>query len=501
MFIQLPPHKAGPLYRQVFEALRNAIVQGELPPARRLPATRELAQQLAVSRNTVNTAYDMLQAEGYIEAKAGSGFYVCQVNVCEVSDTPIASGSSTVPTPRASAGKSLSSRGEFLAQASRPVPTPSNPAFQPGLPDLQAFPFQQWNHCVQTALRNPIHNLLNYQDQGGLFRLKTALRDYLKLSRGVRCETENIIIVNGSQAGLDLVARLLVDPGDRIAVEEPGYLGARDGFLAAGADLVAIPVDMEGLQVAALQSATAKRLIKLAYTTPSYQFPTGATMSLGRRLELLQWADQHNSFIIEDDYDSEFRFSGRPLSCLQGLDQQQRVIYMGTFSKVLFPGLRMGYLVVPGQLGGAFAMALRKTGQDASLLLQAVVAEFIEKGYFASHLRKMRKLYGEKQRALVKLAQQHLSEWLDVQPTAAGMQLACWFKNQGHKKHRGKGTIDEEKLLNDARANDIVLASLSRYYRNKPTRMGLYLGYAGVPLNEMKRNVSLLKKLLYNASS
>ena len=480
MLIPLNTASKVPLYQQVFTALRQAIVQRELAGGEQLPPSRELAHTLALSRNTINTAYDMLCAEGYVSAKRGSGYYVSPdlpdsgINFDVNGNQPKSTTSQLV----------FSKRGQYLARPTRPVPSTLNPAFQPGLPDLAEFPFHLWRRCVNQSLKTGDIGLYKYSDQGGYRPLKKALRDYLAQSRGVKCTAEQIVIVNGSQAGLDLITRLLIDDGDNIAIEEPGYLGARDGFLAAGATLVPVPVDDEGLDVNLLKRSRKK--IRLVYTTPSYQFPLGVTMSSARRLALLTWAEQKNAFIIEDDYDSEYRYRGRPLSSLQGLDAGERVIYFGTFSKVMFPGLRMGYLVVPPSLAEGFAKALRKTGQDTPLQLQAAVTTFIEQGYFASHIRRMRTLYGEKQRLLVEAMQTHLADVFDIQATEAGMQLPVFYKRN----------INERNLVNKAKEMGLTLTPLANYHLNQPTRPGLYLGYAGVPKNGIKKAVQQLQSLL-----
>lgn len=494
--LSLRPNLIGPLYRQVYETLRVAIIEGTLKAQQRLAASRELASQLGVSRNTVNTAYDMLQAEGYIESRPGSGFYVTEI---EAKLIRLPQQQSQYPAITVEA--SLSQRGQQLAKASRPVPDISNSAFQPGLPDLNHFPYKAWRRCLQKAAGSMNPSLMQYQDQGGLPELKLALKDYLCMSRGLKCDVQQIIIVNGSQAGLDLISRMCINPGEHIAIENPGYLGAKDGFSAAGAKLIPVNIDDQGIQINLLQQLSRDIRIRLAYVTPSYQFPSGMIMSASRRMELLQWAAKENAFIIEDDYDSELRYSGQPLSSLQGLDERGRVIYLGTFSKVMFPGLRLGYLVLPQQLASAFTLALRKTGQDSPLLLQAAMAEFILAGHFSSHLRKMRKLYGQKQQLFVELTKKHLSDLLEVEATEAGMQLACYYK-QG---------IDEAKLLQLASQKDVVLAPLSRYYHLSDSspdsedpnaqKAGLFLGYAGVALEEMETNILRLKDIINKCRS
>lgn len=483
MDIALSPEARGPLYRRLFETLRHAIVDGSLPPASRLPATRQLASQLDMSRNTVNTAYDMLAAEGYVVARTGSGFYVT---------TELPEQGVEIPgADRQSADRSgdserpgLSRRGRRLALASRPVPGTPGPAFQRGLPALDEFPFRQWQQHLARHSRGGDRALLTYRDDGGLPALKSALRDYLQVARGVRCDPEQVVIVSGGQAALDLLARMLVDAGEPVAIEEPGYLGARDALLAAGADLRPTPVDEDGLCVERLDPD-----VRLVYVTPSYQFPLGVTLSGARRLQLLQWAAARNACIIEDDYDSEFRFAGKPLSCMQGLDTAGRVAYVGTFSKVMYPALRLGYMVVPTWLAPACGAALRKTGQDTPLVIQAAMADFIRSGQFAAHIRRMRRCYADRQALFVSLARRHLAGLLDVMPTHAGMQLVGYL---------GTG-IDEVRVPSLAASRRLDVGSLSAYYLAGRGRPGIFLGYAGIPEREMETAILTLREVLLEA--
>lgn len=477
----------GPVYRRLFETLREAILANALEPGDRLPSTRGLSRQTSVSRNTVNTAYEMLEAEGYVVSRRGSGFFVSRT----LPDHAVGREAlGEVPRDRPQARKSLSDRGEHLARRSRPVPAAADPAFAPGLPALDRFPHRQWQQHLARRASAPDDRLLCYQDQGGLAELRTALRDYLRLSRGVRCDAEQIIVVSGGQAALDLTARLVVDEGDRVVIEEPGYLGARDALLAAGASLVPVDVDREGIRVDRLPRDD----VELVYVTPSYQFPLGVTLSASRRIALLQWAGDSDAYIIEDDYDSEFRYRGRPLSSLQGLDDTGRVIYVGTFSKVMFPSLRLGYIVVPPHLAESFKAALRKTGQDAPLLIQAAMADFIEAGHFTSHIRRMRKLYAERQEMLVDHARRHLSDYLSVEATDAGMQLPARFVRD----------IDEAVLARIGEAEGLALSLLSRYYIDErpdgSSPPGLFLGYAGIPEHAMAPAILRLRAVLERSS-
>ncbi len=479
MQIALLPDTGSPLYRQLFDTLRRAILEGALRPGERLSPTRDLARDMSLSRNTVCAAYDMLQAEGYVSSRRGAGFFVVDV----VPETPVGP---SCPAKLAPTVRGLSRRGAVLASATRPVPKQTNPAFQRGLPALDEFPFQVWHRHLAKYSRGPAPALMRYQDDGGLIALKEALQEYLGLSRGVRCEANQVIIVAGGQAALDLATRLLVDEGDSVAIEEPGYLGARDALLAAGANLQPVPVDQDGLRVSDMPDEA-----RLAYVTPSYQFPLGVTMSAARRLELLQWATQQDAYVIEDDYDSEFRFSGRPLSCLQGLDDGGRVIYVGTFSKVMYPALRLGYIVAPAHLAASFAAALRKTGQDAPLLIQAAMADFIRSGHFASHIRRMRTLYAARQTLFMELVERHLSKWLLVRPTEAGMQLACYFTQP----------VDESHLAIASREAGIDIGLLSGYYLGDCPCPGLFMGYSGVAEKDMEANVLTLRDAFMRTGS
>ncbi|MCB1692778.1 MAG: PLP-dependent aminotransferase family protein [Pseudomonadales bacterium] len=471
MQLDIDPDSTSPLYRQLFERIRQSIHDGNLVPGSRLPASRELAGELAISRNTVNSAYDLLVAEGYVDARRGAGYFVARRLPDMVPRAALSEAGEARET-----GRGVSRRGEHLAKASRPV-TDAGPAFQRGLPALDRFPFRQWQAHLDRHSRRPDFRLLRYQDEGGLHELKRALHAYLTRYRGVRADPDQIIIVTGGQAALDLIARLIVDEGDQVAIEEPGYLGARDALLAAGATLMPVPVDDEGICADLIEPGA-----RLVYTTPSYQFPLGVTLSAARRIALLNWAADHDGYIIEDDYDSEFRFRGRPLSCLQGMDQGGRVIYMGTFSKVMFPALRLGYIVSPRHLAGSFAAALRKTGQDAPLVLQAAMADFIDSGQFASHIRRMRNLYRDRQARFVTLARQYLGHLLDVRATDAGMQLAAPFKV----------ALDPERVRRSALAHELDVGLLSSCYLGRPVIDGLFLGYAGVPEEEVE---SALRRL------
>jgi GntR family transcriptional regulator/MocR family aminotransferase len=326
--------------------------------------------------------------------------------------------------------------------------------------------------------------LLNYSDPAGHYPLRESVAAYLQTSRGVVCTPEQVIITTGSQQGLDLAARLLLDPGEAVWVEDPGYLGARGAFLAAGARVVAVGVDREGLDVAAGRRLEPRA--RLAYVTPSHQYPLGVTLSLRRRLELLEWASEHSAWIVEDDYDSEYRYRGRPLAALQGLDRQGRVIYVGTFSKVMMPGLRLGYLVVPPDLVEAFVAGRALMDRHPPGPVQAVLAEFIREGHFVRHIKRTRLLYAERQEALIQALRRHFGGWLEVEGAEAGLHLAAWLPPG----------IDDQEASRLAAEQGIEALPLSAYSLCRLPRGGLMLGYAAFTPAELAEGVAALREAL-----
>lgn len=425
LLVPVDPEASRPLHRQVYDGLRAAIVDGRLAAGARLPSTRALAAELGVARNTVTAAFEQLRAEGYVSGRSGGGTRVRDVlpeRLLSVRGTPVRMRK---PATGEDAAPPISRRGAELVQAARLFPANEIPAeaFRMGTPALDEFPVALWARLVAHRWKRPPP--LGMSGAAGYRPLREAVAAYVSAARGVRCGWEQVVIVNGSQHGLDLAARLLLDPGDAAWIEDPGYPGARTALAAAGARLVPVPVDGEGLRVDEGRRLAPRA--RLAYVTPSHQFPLGAVMSPRRRLELLEWARQAGAWVIEDDYDSEFRYAGRPLPSLQGLDAHGRVLYLGTFSKTLFPALRLGYLVLPDALVDAFA-AVRSLGdRHPPVVDQAVVADFVAEGHFARHLRRMRTLYAERQQALVYAAHRDLAGLLDVPPDGAGMHLVGWL--------------------------------------------------------------------------
>jgi GntR family transcriptional regulator/MocR family aminotransferase len=483
--VMLDPDASVPLYRQVYEGFRAAILRHQLSSGARLPSTRTLARELGISRYTVVEAFQQLLTEGYIEGQAGSGTYVTRT-IPEELLHPLRPHSAASPPPEHGP---LSQRsvvqgklGWHLIYARR-AQHRSGLAFQVGLPALDAFPETFWGQLVARHARLSTSLFRAYQDPAGYRPLREAIAAYLGMARGVTCTAEQVIVVSGAQQGIGLSAQVLLNPGDAAWVEEPGYFGTKGALLGAGAHLVPVPVDAEGLDVAT--GKTRCPTARLACVTPSHQFPLGMTMSLPRRLALLAWAHEAGAWILEDDYDSEYRYVGKPLTALQGLDRSGRVIYVGTFSKVLFPALRVGYVVVPPDLVEAFLAARLFLDMHSPWLEQAVLAEFMAAGHFARHVRRMRTLYAERQEALVEAARP-LAGTLDVEPAETGMHLLGWLP---------EGSDDQEvaRLLE---RQQVFARPLSNFFLEAPTRHALLLGYAAVPIPAIQEGVRRLTTAL-----
>ncbi|MBQ5941470.1 MULTISPECIES: PLP-dependent aminotransferase family protein [unclassified Massilia] len=442
-----------PLRERVCAALRGAIRRGELAQGARLPSTRMLAADLAISRVTAEAAYAQLEAEGYVTRRVGHGTVV-SIASPGWQPAPPMTGIDTSAT--------LSRRGAAIV-ATGGCQDPLVPrAFCAGSPDLRAFPVETWRQITARQLRRHGAALMGYGDPQGYAPLRDAIAGYLAQSRGVRCDRDQVVVLTSSQQALQLLAMLLLDPGDTVHIEEPGYVGARNAFGSAGAQLEPIPVDAEGMS---LPSQAAR----LTYLTPSHQYPTGATLSLARRLALLEQAQRDGGWIIEDDYDSEFRYDARPLPAMQGLDRHGRVIYLGTFSKVLFPSLRLAYAVLPPALVEAVVKARTVMDGHSAQLAQAVTAEFIAHGHFARHLRQMRLLYGSRRALLLERLEAARLDWLRPQPGAGGLQLAA---------HLPPGR--EAALTRQAGARGIATPSLSALFMGADKQDGWLLGFAAL---------------------
>lgn len=486
-FIMLDEKSALPLYRQIYEAIRHAILSGALRPTAPLTATRLLSQQLGVSRMTVINAYDQLIAEGYLEAKTGAGTFVAAQLPEEFLQTSglergeHQESSLTRKVMFSDYGKNLAQNGDSILRhhgISSPLP------FLHGVPGVEEFPFDVWAKIAQRWQKKPPSSILSYGDSAGFRPLREAIAAHLASARGVLCKVEQIIITNGTQQALDLIGRILLTKTTDVYIEDPSYHGARDIFAATGARLVPVPIDEEGFDLQTAQKRSRKA--RLVYVTPSHQYPLGVTMSLTRRLNLLEWARDRDAFVIEDDYNSEYRYSGRPLASLQGLDRDGRVIYLGTFSKTIFPALRLGYLVVPTNLVEVFAAARSLTDRHSPSLEQAVLAEFIAEKHFARHIRRMRGIYEERQQILVAEVLKHLKGMLEVAPAEAGMHLIGWLPHG----------IDDQAVSRRAAKENLNIAALSAYCINQKLRGGLLLGYTAFPERLIKQGVKKLARVL-----
>ncbi len=480
----------GSLHRQIYEALRAGILAGRLKPDSRLPSTRELARELGVSRNVVLLAYEILVDEGYAEGRVGSGTYV-GTSLPEEMLTADRRGGRPEGSGRRGYKLRLSAFARRLPLSSQGT-TSSDPGdvrydFRYGFADEVTLPLLTWRRLVGRRSREPS---LNYGAPEGTTSLRTSVAEYLTRARAITCTPEQVIIVAGSQQGLDLVARVLLDPGDQVVIEEPHYRGARDAFLAAGAILLGVGVDEQGLEVDRLPRRNV--LARLAYVTPSHQFPTGGILSLSRRLELLSWASKVGAYVLEDDYDGEYRYDARPLEALQGLDRSGRVIYLGTFSKVLFPALRLGYLVLPEPLLPYFRAAKALADRHTPQLLQEVMADFLNGGHFERYLRRSRLVFAARRGALLAALESELGDRVQVQGANAGVHVVVWLEDLGADR------IPE--LIERAAAAGVGVESVDHCYTTPPERAGLLLGYQALDEGAIAAAVRLLAGVLREMS-
>ncbi len=500
LVLDLDAGSAIPLHRQLYDGLRQAILGRRLAPGARLPSSRALAAELGLSRNTVLAALDQLMSEGYVAGRSGSGTFVAAALPDPAPTRPSPSAArSSAPSPSSGlAGTipldALSHRGQRLAGrlGSGAVPAvrvPAGPvAFAPGVPALDGFPFELWARLLARHWRRPPAALALGGDPAGHPALRAAIADHLRRVRAVACDAEQVIVLSGIRQAVDLTVRLLLDPGDSVWLEEPGFSGLRAVLGAAGLRVVPVPVDEEGLDVAA--GAMAAPGARLACVAPSHQYPLGVVMSLRRRLDLLAWAREAAAWVIEDDYHSEYRYAGRPLAAMQGLDRDGRVIYVGTFSKVMFPSLRVGYLVAPPGLVAGFEAARAALDDHAPMTPQPALADFIAEGHYAAHLRRMRRLYQARQQALLDAASRHLSGLLEVAPDEAGMHLVADLAPALAAR------MDDIAAASRAAVAGIATSAVSGYYMGAARRQGLMLGYAAFDETEIDAAARRLARAL-----
>ena len=484
--IHLDATSPEPLYKQLYGRLRDAILAGRLPRGAHLPSTRALASELGISRTTTALAYDQLLMEGYLETRVGRGTIVSQ----ELPDRLVARSRPrgvTAPgeTPRPDPAQPvMPDPGLNAIPHLERIEGSGSRAFIAGQPPLDLFPYALWARLIARRARQSLPAHAGYQPPAGYAPLREAIATHIGITRGVRCTADQIIITSGTQGALDLATRTLLAPGDAAWLEEPGYFGARGAILAAGGRLVPVPVDEAGIDVeAGRQRAPHARLV---YVTPSHQFPTGVTMSLGRRLALLDWARGASAWVVEDDYDSEYRYGGRPLEALHGLDQAGRVLYIGSFSKVLFPSLRLGYIVAPPTVVETLLRARRFMDMHPPILEQMALADFLHEGHYVRHLRRMRQQIQRRRDCLHRELCRHLDGVLEVSVPEAGLELVGWLRD-------GK---DDQRASALADSAGITAIAISRLYLEPPARKGLLMGFAGIDEAEIQRGVRVLTDAL-----
>lgn len=476
LLLRLSEPSSEATYKQLYRHLSTAIRTGSIASGQRLPSSRELAEELGIARNTVVTVYHQLLCEGFTESRVGHGTFVSQqlpevypASLLEQSD-----GETGWLTAQ------FSERGKQIAKEAPASPSEWG-AFMPGVPDVTQFPHQQFAQLLRKQWRAPAPEMLSYSKGGGLHRLREELAGYLRIARSVQCDPDQIIITEGVHQAIDLATRMLGAPNDIAWVEDPGYWGAKSVLTANSIKAVPVPVDAQGM---CIPSTATPHTPKFIFVTPSHQYPLGMVMSLERRRQLISRARQWGSWIIEDDYDSEFRFSGMPIPALQGLEPNAPVIYTGTFSKTMFPGLRLSYMVLPKALAPTLTAAHTALYREGRLLTQAAVADFISEGHYTSHVLRMRKVYSARREMLVSLVQRRLgADWLTPEADNAGLHLVLDLP---------KG-VSDRKVVDIARSRGILTRSLSRYYHEEDSaKQGLLLGYACVPENQIVDKFEIL---------
>lgn len=480
--------RQSPLATQLYRNIKEGVLTGALPPDYRLPSSRELADDLKVSRNTVLCAYDQLLAEGYLESRVGAGTFV-------------AAGIPDQGLRKRRAGKAMQLRPAKLqarlSALARRLPLgaigglrPPDPGlridFRYGVPRLEDFPAEDWRMLAARHLRHPQKAELAYAGSAGHLPLREAIARHVWEHRGITCSAEDVIIVNGSQQGLDLVARAVLDPGDRVLMENPTYPGARAIVEAMGAEIDHIGVDQGGLDVEKVRRL--QHRVKLAYVTPSHQFPTGGVMRLSRRLSFLQWAHDSDAFVVEDDYDSEYRYTGRPIEAIHALDTYGQVIYLGTFSKILAPALRLGYIISPPPLTATLQQLKSLADRHSSTLAQQVLAEFLSTGLFERHLRRSRTRNASRRQALLKALQRAFGDSVVVEGANAGVHVLMWLKDWPVAR------IDE--IVERAAQRGIGVYSIAPFYNGPPPQAGLLLGYSSLDEIEITAGINALAKAL-----
>jgi len=471
--VTLDSQLTASLHRQLYDEIRRCILSGRLAPGQRVPSSRSLAESLGISRATVTMSYECLLSEGYLQAATGAGTYVCRQLPDELlrAKNPATKDKTTNRSVVKTAHyKRLSKYGAHLRDKEwlgfgGPEPEIQ---FSFGRPAMDEFPMREWQRLYNLRFKKALFNELDCPSKSqGYAPLRKAIASYLARARAVQCDPDQIIIVNGSQQAIDLVSRVILDRGDNVGIEEPGYIGARKAFEVQGAQLIPLPVDNSGLTVDKLNSIPN---LKLVYVTPSHQFPTGVVLSLPRRLELLNWAEKTSTFIVEDDYDSEYRYKGRPIPALAGLEHHESVLYIGTFSKVLFPALRLGYLVVPVSLIEVFARAKWLADRHSPLIEQQVLTDFINEGHLDRHIRRMRSFYEQKRKLVVAALQKSFDGRIEILGDNAGINVLIRLQTD----------VSDEDLVALARTRGVGIVSTRAFYSGAGQTGEFLLNYGGI---------------------
>jgi len=470
------PKDNEPLFRRVYRGLREAILRGAFVPGEKLPSTRDLAEQLGVSRTVSLMAYEQLLAEGFATGRAGSGTYASTAVVNHLQDASRRSPK----IPLSQFGAAAAAAGRKLHLPSR-APRPRAYDFAFGVSDLETFPFQAWRRILQRCARKTRVAELDYASASGSPALRHAVCMHLRRARAVACDPEQVVIVNGSQQALDLIGRVLLDRGDAVVIEDPCYQGTREVLRVAGARLYPGAVDDEGLNPALLPKRA-----RIAFVTPSHQFPTGAILPLARRLALIEWAQRAGALIVEDDYDGEFFYRGQPIESLQGLDRNGRVIYVGTFSRTVFSALRIGYLIAPKDLVATFTAAKWLCDRHTAVLEQETLAEFISSGLYERYLRRVRRRNAKRRQALLEAVDRHLGDRVKVSGSDAGAHVVLWPKRR----------ISEKQVVANALKRGVLIYGLAPYHLGKSSRPGLLLGYSRLSEREIAEGIRRLAEIL-----
>jgi GntR family transcriptional regulator/MocR family aminotransferase len=488
LLLQLDPSSELPMYQQLYEQLRCAIVDHcRIQPGAKLPSTRTLADSLGVSRNTAVAAFDQLLAEGYLEGRAGSGTYVARTLPENYLGARIPAAAAAYSRPPAR----ISARGRMMRHIQptwnpglvAPVPTKPRP-FRLHAPSLDVFPYDTWRKLANRTWELVRPEMLGYGHPAGYRPLREAIAHHVRAARAVRCDWQQVIITNGAKQAMHLMAQVMTDPRDPVFIENPGYYGIRVAFALAGAEMIAVPVDEEGMDIA--DAERRRPDARMAYVTPSHQCPLGVVMSLNRRLALLDWARRRDGWIIEDDYDSEFRYCGRPIASLQGLDREDRVLYIGTFSKVLMPSLRLAYMIVPPDLVDVFVAARAHYDWSSPTMEQVTLAAFMSEGHFGRHIRRTRALYAERSEMMIDAVRRHLRGLLTVAPVQGGMHILGWLE----------AGVDDTDAAMHLLQNGVEAAPLSRYSDPLLDRGGLILGYAPFDRKDIESGVERMAAVL-----